>query len=179
MYAARFLGLGGVYAFAVVTLLVALPAVASREIFRASSARYSHLRGQPTGQARPLLMCLRGGGGAVEAEESFRSLMAISGCSSVLRLREGQRGRGLFTAGAIAEGDELLTVPLSACLVEHRAISDAEAERQLGRRLSEGQSRVSFLLHLPRLVLFGFASKYRNAKCIAMQFRIQPPSPGM
>ena len=87
----------------------------------------------------PKLVHLRGGGAtSVEVEEDFKNLMAMSGCKSILRLREGQRGRGLFTAGAVAEGDELLTVPLSACLVEPREISDEEAEQLLGRPLSQG-----------------------------------------
>jgi hypothetical protein len=38
--------------------------------------------------------------------------MALSGTSSTLRLRDGQRGRGLFTDRAVEEGEELLRVPL-------------------------------------------------------------------
>ena len=53
---------------------------------------------------------LRGGGG--DAEDAFKALMALSGSSSTLRLRDGQRGRGLFTDRAVEEGEELLRVPL-------------------------------------------------------------------
>jgi len=53
---------------------------------------------------------LRGGG--VDAEDAFKALMALSGSSSTLRLRDGQRGRGLFTDRAVEEGEELLRVPL-------------------------------------------------------------------
>ena len=79
-----------------------------------------------------------------DAEETFRSLMALSGCSSILRLREGERGRGLFTDGAVNEGETLLTVPLSACLVEHRGIPDEEAEKLLGRPLSQVSDPAAF-----------------------------------
>lgn len=90
---------------------------------------------------------MRGGVNAPdEDEEAFKVLMKMSGCSSTLRLRSGERGRGLFTASEVPEGEILLTVPLDACLVEPRVITEEEQERLLGRNLSEGND----LEDLPR-----------------------------
>jgi len=89
-------------------------------------------------EAREMMGRLRGGGGLDEDEETFKNLMAMSGCSSNLRLRDGERGRGLFAGTDVEKGDTLLTVPLDACLVEPRVISEEEQERLLGRKLSEG-----------------------------------------
>ena len=77
-------------------------------------------------------------GWAEEAEGLFKRLVALSGSKTSLRLREGQRGRGLFAASAVGEGDEILSVPLSACLVEPRHVSDDDAEKLLGRPLAQG-----------------------------------------
>ena len=77
-------------------------------------------------------------GWAEEAEGLFKRLVALSGSKTSLRLREGQRGRGLFAASAVGEGDEILSVPLSACLVEPRQVSDEDAAQLLGRPLSQG-----------------------------------------
>ena len=94
---------------------------------------------------------LRGGDSSTpeDAEEAFRSLMDMSGCSSTLRLRSGERGRGLFTASEVGAGEVLLTVPLKACLVEPRVINEEQQERLLGRKLAEGNCHEG----LPRLSL--------------------------
>lgn len=95
--------------------------------------------GLPRAEAHEMIARLRGGGGGLdEDEETFKTLMAMSGCSSNLRLRDGERGRGLFAGTDVATGDTLLTVPLDACLVEPRVISEEEQEQLLGRKLSEG-----------------------------------------
>jgi hypothetical protein len=93
-------------------------------------------------------------GVAEEAEVLFKNLLALSGSKSSLRLREGQRGRGLFAASAVAQGEEVLSVPLSACLVEPRHISDEEAEKVLGRPLSQGMLCCDAArIHCPVLLL--------------------------
>ena len=93
-------------------------------------------------------------GVAEEADVLFKSLLALSGSKSSLRLREGQRGRGLFAASAVAQGEEVLSVPLSACLIEPRHISDEEAEKLLGRPLSQGMMCCAApRIHCPVLLL--------------------------
>ena len=99
------------------------------------------MRGVPSAALAPrAIRRLRGGDAtAEETEQLFKSLIEMSGSSSDLRLREGQRGRGLFAANAVSVGSELLTVPLSACLVEPRHVSNEDAEKLLGRSLSQGK----------------------------------------
>ena len=91
----------------------------------------------------PQLPRLRGGQEESD-EDAFSSLMAMSGCSSILRLRSGERGRGLFAAGDVKEGGVLLTVPLTACLVEPREVSEETAQALLGRPLSQAVDPASF-----------------------------------
>eukprot|EP00960_Hanusia_phi_P053504 762128-Hanusia_phi.AAC.8 len=61
---------------------------------------------------------IRGGSDAADDEHLFHELLDLSGSNTTLRLRQGERGRGLFTKALQRKGDTLLTIPLQSCLRE-------------------------------------------------------------
>ncbi|EKX51418.1 hypothetical protein GUITHDRAFT_102686 [Guillardia theta CCMP2712] len=61
----------------------------------------------------------------------------MSHSTSSLRLRNGERGRGLFTNTSQRKGDTLLRIPLEACIREARHASDEEKSKILSRATTD------------------------------------------
>mmetsp|Transcript_18010 Transcript_18010/g.59149 ORF Transcript_18010/g.59149 Transcript_18010/m.59149 type:complete len:459 (-) Transcript_18010:506-1882(-) len=80
---------------------------------------------------------IRGGSEATDHERLFQELLDMSHSTSSLRLRNGERGRGLFTNTSQRKGDTLLRIPLEACIREARHASDEEKSKILSRATTD------------------------------------------
>ena len=105
---------------------------------------------------------IRGGSEATDHERLFQELLDMSHSTSSLRLRNGERGRGLFTNTSQRKGDTLLRIPLEACIREGelllsplvgfevptaRHASDEEKSKILSRATTDVEVLLVHLFH--------------------------------